>query len=245
MDAETFLPANSGANCREFFAMLCKMLPPSPGDSPDVRAARERSAMDAVVALHPDDAFEARLAVRAVAMDAQCAASLHDAGLAVNDPMEMRRCQAWANSTARHSDAALRTLLRIQATREKQLEKMHPAAMGRAGWWFHEAVVPAPAPEPEPAKAPEPAAPAEAGPAPPLDFASLTPAEQYAVMYPDRARGIRAAGGLPAGYDYGPPDPEILDGLVHGTSPILRELDRTPPGNIVPTRETPPRQTGL
>jgi hypothetical protein len=45
-------------------------------------------------------------------------------------------------------------------------------------------------------------------------------------MYPDRARGIRAAGGLPAGYDYGPPDPEILDGLVNGTSPILSELDR-------------------
>src|SRR5215469_1911699 len=85
MDAEIFLPVNSGPNYREFFAMLCNMLPLSPGDSPDVRAARERSAMDAVVALHPEDAFEARLAVRAVAMDAQCADALHAAGLAVDD----------------------------------------------------------------------------------------------------------------------------------------------------------------
>ena len=131
MDAEIFLPVNSGPNYREFFAMLCNMLPLSPGDSRDVRAARERSAMDAVVALHPDDAFEARLAVRAVAVDAQCAASLHAAGLAVNDLMEMRRCRAWAASTARQSDTALRTLLRNQATREKQLAKMHPVAMER------------------------------------------------------------------------------------------------------------------
>src|SRR5271165_6356860 len=130
MDAETFLPANTGANYREFFAMLCKTLPPSPGDSPDARAARERSAMDAVVALHPDDAFEARLAVRIVAMDAQCAASLHAAGLAVDDPMELRRCRAQAASMARQSDAALRSLLRIQATRDKQLEKAAPRSDG-------------------------------------------------------------------------------------------------------------------
>ena len=104
--------------------------------------------VDFSVALHPDDAFEARLAVRAVAVDAQCAASLHAAGLAVNDLMEMRRCRAWAASTARQSDTALRTLLRNQATREKQLAKMHPVAMERAGWWFGEPVVPAPEPEP-------------------------------------------------------------------------------------------------
>jgi hypothetical protein len=198
MDAETFLPANSGANYREFFAMLCNMLPPSPGDSPHVRAARERSAMDAVVALHPEDAFEARLAVRAVAMDAQCADALRAAGLAVDDPLEMRRCRAWAASTARQSDTALRALLRIQATREKQLAKMHPAAMGRAGWWFHEAAVPAPKPaEPE------------------LTEAQLDrEAELYAAMYPDRVARICAAGGLPPDLDFGPPEPYIVAGLL-------------------------------
>jgi hypothetical protein len=40
---------------------------------------------------------------------------------------------AQAASMARQSDAALRNLLRIQATREKQEAAMHPAAMERAG----------------------------------------------------------------------------------------------------------------
>src|SRR5271166_5655996 len=174
--------------------------------------------MDAVVALHPDDAFEARLAVRIVAMDAQCAASLHAAGLAVDDPMEMRRCQAWAASTARQSDAALRSLLRIQATREKQLEKMHPAAMERAGYWFREVTVAAPAPvpaaPPELAEAPEPW-PAE----PELTQAQLdVEVELYAAMYPDRVARIRAAGGLPADLDFGPPEPRIVAGLLRNAA---------------------------
>jgi hypothetical protein len=59
-------PSNpSGSNYREIFALVCSMLPPSPDDTPATRAARERSAMDAVTALNPYDAFEARLAARA------------------------------------------------------------------------------------------------------------------------------------------------------------------------------------
>jgi hypothetical protein len=50
---------------------------------------------------------------------------------------------AQAASMARQSDAALRNLLRIQATREKQEAAMHPAAMERAGYWFQEISVPA------------------------------------------------------------------------------------------------------
>src|SRR5271165_319192 len=212
MDAETFLPANTGANYCEFFAMLCKSLPPSPGESPDARAARERSAMDAVVALHPDDAFEARLAVRIVAMDAHAADALRSAGLAADDAMELRRCRAQAASMTRQSDAALRSLLRIQATRDKQLEKLHPAAMERASWWFREAPVPDPAPAapPEPAEAPEPR-PAE----PVLTQAQLdAEVELYAAMYPDRVARIRAAGGLPPDLDFGPPEPHIVAGLL-------------------------------
>ena len=58
-------PSNpSGSNYRETFAYLCSQLPPIDA-SPDVRAARDRGAMDAVVALNPYDAFEARLAARA------------------------------------------------------------------------------------------------------------------------------------------------------------------------------------
>ena len=59
------------------------------------------------------DAFEARLAVRIVAMDAHAGDGLRLAGLAVDDPLEVRRCRAQAASMARQSDSALRTLLRM------------------------------------------------------------------------------------------------------------------------------------
>ena len=86
---------------------------------------------------------------------------------------------------------------------------------------------PEPTPSPPPPDAPEPAAPADRT-APPAEFAALTEAEQYATLYPDRAARIRAEGGLPARLDFGPPEPEIVEAVVHGTSPILRALD-TPP----------------
>jgi hypothetical protein len=76
-------------------------------------------------------------------------------------------------------------------------------------------------PAPAPAEPPEPAA-----DPPAVDFAALTEAEQYALLYPDRARRIRAERGLPARLDYGPPEPEIVHDLVNGTSPILRALDQ-------------------
>ena len=83
-------------------------------------------------------------------MGAHADDSLRSASLAANDPMEQRRCRAQAVSMARQSDAALRTLLRMQATREKQLAETHPAAMERAGYWFRDVSVPAPEPEPAP-----------------------------------------------------------------------------------------------
>ena len=159
------------------------------------------------------DAFEARLAARIVAMGAHADDSLRSASRAANDPMEQRRCRAQAASMARQSDAALRTLLRMQATREKQLAETHPAAMERAGYWFRDVSVPAPEPEPAPPAAATPTS-------------QLTEAELYAVMYPERAARIRAAGGLPAKLDFGPPEPELIHDLVHGSSPILLALDR-------------------
>ena len=104
--------------------------------------------MDAVVALHPEDAFEVRLAVRIVAMDAHAGNALRSAGLAIDDPEKIRRCRAQATSMARQAEAALRSLLRIQAIREKQMAEKHPAAMERAGYWFKEIVLPDPAPPP-------------------------------------------------------------------------------------------------
>jgi hypothetical protein len=89
---------------------------------------------------------------------------------------------------------------------------VHPAAMERAGYWFRDAV-PAPAPDPPPPAEPDP-------------FSQLSEADRYAVMYPDRAVRIRAAGGLPADLDFGAPEPELVPDIVHGTSPILLALDR-------------------
>ena len=105
-----------------------------------------------------------------------------------------------------------------------------------AGYWFRESVVPEPVPAPGPQPAPRPAAAAAPGldhdPGPGLDlargFEQLTEVEQYAVLYPRRAAQIRAARGLPANLGYGPPEPEIVAGLVHGTSPILLALDPPP-----------------
>jgi hypothetical protein len=129
-------PATSRNYC-EYFALLCGELPrPPDGTTQEARVARDKSAMEAVVALNPDNDFEARLAVRIVAMDAQAGDSLRLAALET-DPEKVRQCRAQAVSMARQSDAALRLLLRLQATREKQEAAMHPAAMGRAGYWFH------------------------------------------------------------------------------------------------------------
>jgi hypothetical protein len=196
----------SGADYRETYAYLCGMLPPLPaGTTPDDGAVRDRSAMDEVVALVPMDAFEAKLAARIVGMGAYAGHCLHEAGRFVNDPPEMRRCLAMAASMARQSDAALRSLRRMQAERDKALAKMHPAAMERAGYWFKETTVPA---APEPAASPPP----EPEPEPQPDIAAE--AQRYAVIYPVRAARIRAAGGLPPDLDFGPPEPALVAELL-------------------------------
>ena len=166
-------------------------------------------------------------------MDAHAADSVRLAGLAVNDAAEMHRCRAQAASMSRQSDAALRLLRRMQSDREKQEAALHPAAMERAGYWFKEISVPAPAPDPVP--------PDDADP-----FSRLTEAEQYAVMYPDRAARIRAAGGLPAKLDFDPPEPELLRDIVLGSGPIFQALDRERGnGTHAPERVAPAETTSL
>jgi hypothetical protein len=83
----------------------------------------------------------------------------------------------------------------------------------RAGYWFNDASVPAH--DADPAAEPE-----------------LTEAERYAVLYPDRAERIRAAGGLPVPLDFGPPEPWLVTQIVHGTAPVLERLDRSPPATV-------------
>jgi hypothetical protein len=82
-----------------------------------------------------------------------------------------------------------------------------PSPSYRAGYWFHEITMP-PAPavsEPAAAEAPPdptpPPAPAETAK---RRFEGMSEAEQYAIIYPDRAALIRAAGGLPPRCEFGP-----------------------------------------
>jgi hypothetical protein len=198
---------------REIFADLSAGLPPLATDTPEARAARDDLAMAAVAALHPTDVMEARHAVAIVTADAYAADSLRLAGECRTDVAATLRCRAQAAALLREMRCLLRDYRRNQAERDKALEAMHPAAMQRAGWWFREASVPAP----EPPAAPEP-----------VDFSALSEAEQYALLHPERARRIRAEGGLPARLDFGPPDPDLVAALVHGTSPILLALDQRP-----------------
>ena len=201
MPSDTCHPGATGANARYVRGLLASYHLPLVADTPEARAEHDQHLMEAVAALHPEDDLEARLAVPIVAMGVHADDALRSAGLAAADPAEVRRCRAQAVSMSRQADAMLRTLRRIQAERDKALAAMHPAAMERAGYWFHEITVPAAAPQPADA-APKPA-PAE------LDEVAL-----YEAMYPDRAARIRAAGGLPPDLDWGPPEPHIVAGLL-------------------------------
>jgi hypothetical protein len=55
---------------------------------------------------------------------------------------------------------------------------------------------------------------------------------EYRRTQADRATRIRAAGGLPPRLDFAPPEPEIVEALVNGTSPTLRALDQHPAATV-------------
>jgi hypothetical protein len=101
--------------------------------------------------------------------------------------------------------------------------------MERVGYWFHDVSVdPPPTPPAATDLESAPGQPPTPQPAP-RDFSEMTEAEQYAVLYPDRAALIRASGGLPPDHRFGPPEPEVVDAIIRSDSPILRALDRPSP----------------
>ncbi len=226
------LPNLPDSTAREVFARLRATLEMLPADTPEARAARDDDAMRAVAALHPTDPLEARLAADIVGLEAYATDCLRLAGAFHADLAVTLRCRAQATAMFRQMRGLLREYRSAQAARDKALAELHPATMERAGYWFRETVVPESPPPTVPAPAPQPAAPSPAAtsptPGPDRDrgFEDLTEVEQYALLHPRRAALIRAAGGLPARCDFGPPEPELVEGLVHGTSPILLALDR-------------------
>ncbi len=216
MDTAAPYPDAISPKASEVFADLCSSLPKSAGDTEEAIAARARKAMDAVLALHPEDALQTRLAVRIVAMDSHAMDALRSAADATADPWEMRRCRAQAASMARQSDSALRLLRRMQAECDKAFNEGHPASLGRAGYWFEEISVPAPDRDPSPDPQRPAASPAAETEPERASAAGEADAKLYAALYPDRVTRIHAAGGLPADLDFGPPEPEIVDALLQG-----------------------------
>jgi hypothetical protein len=205
------IPDLPGSITHEIYADLCAGLPHPAPDTAEVRARRNDIAMAAVAALCPTNVIEAKHAVAIVIAQAYAEDCFRLANEYRNDIAASLRCLAQANATLRTMRSLLADYYRQQAVRDRQMLQMHPGAMQRAGYWFKEASVPGLSPDPDPLPAPEPA------------FEALPEAEQYALLYPDRAQAIRAAGGLPHPLTFGPPAPAVVTALLesHEANPSL------------------------
>jgi hypothetical protein len=132
----------------------------------------------------------------------------------------------------------LRALLRLQAERHKAEDANRPAAMLRAGHLHSGTLPPEPDPPPsQPAAAPEPQ------PAPMPKYEDMTPAEQYSVLYSDRATAIRQNHGMPPGAKFPPPDGAIISEIVTSDSPVFLALDAQCAADDVTETETPSLET--
>jgi hypothetical protein len=196
---------------------LLATLPPPPDASPEALHCRNQSAIAQVAGLCPVTAAEAALAAQYVAGTAHVMACLRLASLQGTDVVMAMKCYAQAASLMRQSQAALRTLQRTQAIREKR--DADPIKAGTAAWAEHMAAaamtdaLTSPKPEmapPEPEPEPEPDAP---------DVAL------YEAIYPDRAALIRRHGGVPEDVTFGPPDEDMVRALLATHSPMVKTLD--------------------
>jgi hypothetical protein len=113
------LPKLPPAIARHTLFLLLESLPPPFTDAPEERAARDEAALASVAVLNPGDAFEARLAARAVAADARATECLRLASVPKQNPDRVDQCIRQANAMMRASNAALRSLHAMQAAREK------------------------------------------------------------------------------------------------------------------------------
>jgi hypothetical protein len=205
---------------------LSTSLPPPITDSPEDLVRRDNAAIAAVAAMLPVTADEARIAAQFVAADAQAMDSLRLARRYHGDPNLILKCSAQSASMMRQARAARTLLLRVQAERRKL--EADSTATDKAAWTEHCAIglmalalgrdPPAAMEEPPPPPAPL-LPPEEPVPDP------IAEAEQYAIIYPQRAARIRALGGLPQPLDFGPPEPYLVQAIITGNSPALRALD--------------------
>ena len=189
---------------------------PATGTSEDL-TRRDNAAIAHVASLLPVNADEANIAAQHVAANAYAMDCLRVAReYAAADHSFFLQCNARAVSMMRQARAARVLLLRVQDERRTR-EADHSAA-DRAAWTEHSALglmidaLGAAPPPPQP--------PTEEPVADPI-----AEAEQYAIIYPQRAARIRVLGGLPQPLDFGPPSPELVQAIITGDTPTLRALD--------------------
>jgi hypothetical protein len=113
------LPQLPPSIARHTMFMLLESLPPPLSDTAEERAARDEAAIASLAVLRPADAFEARLAARAVSADARATECLRLASVPKAHPDRVDQCVRQANAMMRASEAALRSLRVMQAVREK------------------------------------------------------------------------------------------------------------------------------
>ena len=223
---------------RAICADLIGNLPPPAEDTPEQRALRDERAITALAHYIPENAAEAELAADIVAAEFRAKDALRCANHFCNDLAAVERCHRQHALMMRTMHGGLRVLLRLQAERHKLEDAKRPVALLRAGH-LHSGTLP---PEPElppcqPDAAPEPQ------PAAMPRYVDMTEAEQYAVIYPDRAAAIRRHGGMPPGAKYPPPDDAVFRDIITGNSPVFFALDAEPTADAVTESATPSHAT--
>jgi len=223
---------------RAICADLIGNLPRPTPDTPEQRALRDERAITALAHYIPENAAEAELAADIVAAEFHAKDALRAATRYVNDLAAADRCRRQHALMMRTMHGGLRALLRLQAERHKAEDANRPAAMLRAGHLHSGTLPPEPDPPPcQPAAAPEPLPPAKP------KYEDMTEAEQYAVLYPDRATAIRRNRGMPPGAKFPPPDRAIISEIVTSNSPAFLALDARCAADDVTESETPSLET--
>jgi hypothetical protein len=209
---------------REYYAELGNALPPPVSDKPEYRERRVTTAVEAFEALHPGDAYEARLAVRIVLCGAHAVDGLREAGVYRDDFAKMTRCRTQAAGMMREERAAKRML-----AQEQKVRLAAEAVAGSAP--VQQAAASAATPQAEPQATPAAPPPVQAGSAPPPSPEAIAKAEAFALENGVAAAQIRHDRGVtPRNKVYFhhvalPTDPAVIDALVRGTSDLLTLLD--------------------
>lgn len=234
----------------EYYTEIAKALPPTAAERPDLRDRRAKTALDAFDALHPGDAFEARLAVQIVLSGAHAAECLRLAGRVDDEFRKMMQCRAQAASLMREMRAAMRHLAKEQKARlaAEEVAGSAPAqpvasAEPQPGKFPLPpppvpAAAPRPAPVPQPVQPPRlPAAQAASQAMAGKDGSTHSPeaiaqAEDFARKNIFAAVRLRQEGGVTpqneAAFRNVPlPEPAVLDALIHGLSPLLCMMDES------------------